>query len=288
MTTFRFFHHERSALICHPERSSLLDNSAGTVVKYAYDAFGNCKVLLDTAGLSTVNPIRYRGYYYDHETKLYYLNARYYNPEWRRFISPDDTAYLDPENPNGLNFYAYCNNDPVGFVDIAGCFPLPIEIVTNMVSGFLDLYEALLKSSLASLKKTPKMTMEIAKKVARKGGHLLSARQIMRNQQKVVSATRNSIDDFAKAGKILGKALLVADIAWSVGENILGGEESWVSDTLVDVGISLAIYGLSFLPGGVIISLAATAITFIWEDQIEEFKDAFYKEWDSFWNLILA
>ena len=44
------------------DRSAILDNSAGTVVKYAYDAFGNCKVLLDTAGLSTVNPIRYRVY----------------------------------------------------------------------------------------------------------------------------------------------------------------------------------------------------------------------------------
>ena len=90
------------------------------MVKYAYDAFGNCKVLLDTAGLSTVNPIRYRSYYYDHETKLYYLNARYYNPEWRRFISPDSTDYLDPESVNGLNLYCYCYNDPVNYADPSG------------------------------------------------------------------------------------------------------------------------------------------------------------------------
>ena len=51
-TTFRFFHPERSALFCHPERSAILDNSDGTVVKYAYDAFGNCKVLLGMRKIS--------------------------------------------------------------------------------------------------------------------------------------------------------------------------------------------------------------------------------------------
>ena len=66
------------------------------------------------------NPIRYRGYYYDRETGLYYLNARYYNPQWRRFISPDSPDYLDPETPNGLNLYAYCNNDPVNYADPSG------------------------------------------------------------------------------------------------------------------------------------------------------------------------
>ena len=66
------------------------------------------------------NPIRYRGYYYDTETKLYYLNARYYSPEWRRFISPDAAEYIDPETPNGLNLYCYCNNDPVNYADPSG------------------------------------------------------------------------------------------------------------------------------------------------------------------------
>ena len=102
-----------------------LYNSAGTkVASYIYDAWGNCTTkTLVSNNFSTYNPIRYRGYYYDRETKLYYLNARYYNPEWRRFISPDDTAYLDPDTPNGLNLYAYCNNDPINYVDPNGCAP---------------------------------------------------------------------------------------------------------------------------------------------------------------------
>ena len=66
--------------------------------------WGNCEIVYgENSNLASLNPIRYRGYYYDTETGLYYLNARYYSPEWRRFISPDDTGYLDPETPNGLN-----------------------------------------------------------------------------------------------------------------------------------------------------------------------------------------
>ena len=58
-----------------------------------------------------------------------YLNARYYNPQWRRFISPDDTAYLDPEVPNGLNLYAYCYNDPINYVDPSGCLAISTIII---------------------------------------------------------------------------------------------------------------------------------------------------------------
>ena len=86
------------------------------MAEYGYDAYGNCKILSTTnTTIANANPFRYRGYYFDQETGFYYLNARYYSPEWRRFISPDDTAYLDPENVNGLNLYCYCGNDPVNY-----------------------------------------------------------------------------------------------------------------------------------------------------------------------------
>ena len=67
-------------------------NSEGTpVVTYTYDAWGNH---LSTTGsmastLGTINPLRYRGYVYDQETGLYYLQSRYYNPEMGRFINAD-------------------------------------------------------------------------------------------------------------------------------------------------------------------------------------------------------
>ena len=60
------------------------------------------------------------GYYDTNDTGLYYCNARYYSPKWRRFISPDDTSYLNPESVNGLNLYCYCGNDPVNYADPSG------------------------------------------------------------------------------------------------------------------------------------------------------------------------
>ena len=81
--------------------------------------------------LCSYKAIRYRGYYYDTDTGLYYCNARYYSPKWRRFISPDSTSYLDPESVNGLNLYCYCNNDPVNCCDPSGHW---IETVFDLFS----------------------------------------------------------------------------------------------------------------------------------------------------------
>ena len=117
---------------------AIYDQYGSRKAEYAYDAFGNCTVLYaGLADLANNNPIRYRGYYYDKETNLYYLNSRYYNPEWRRFISPDSTGYLDPESINGLNLYAYCNNDPVNYVDPSGHSAFLIAMSVLAVAGLI-------------------------------------------------------------------------------------------------------------------------------------------------------
>ena len=93
----------------------------GTLVgKYSYTAFGECIVKVNEGGIAEKNPIRYRGYYYDEEMSLYYLKSRYYDPVTGRFITIDDISYIDPETINGLNLYAYCNNNPVTNVDPNG------------------------------------------------------------------------------------------------------------------------------------------------------------------------
>ena len=71
------------------------------------------------------NPIRYRSYYYDFETNLYYLNSRYYDPEIGRFINADDIKALDATKItiNGLNLYVYCLNNPVNSIDDDGNMP---------------------------------------------------------------------------------------------------------------------------------------------------------------------
>ena len=101
---------------------ALLDNSASVVVKYNYDAWGNCVIDASTTNttLANLNPFRYRSYYFDTETNLYFLKTRYYDPQIGRFITIDDISYLDPESINGLNLYAYCGNNPVMGYDPSG------------------------------------------------------------------------------------------------------------------------------------------------------------------------
>ena len=70
--------------------------------------------------VAKLNPIRYRGYYYDTETGLYYLNSRYYDPSIGRFINADDISYIQPTDINGLNLFAYCGNNPVMYVNPDG------------------------------------------------------------------------------------------------------------------------------------------------------------------------
>ena len=101
---------------------AIYNTSGDKIVEYAYDAWGNCIVVYAAdLGFANANPIRYRGYYFDRETGLYYLNARYYNPEWRRFISPATAGVLNANGVNGLNLYSYASNSPIGSVKLIGC-----------------------------------------------------------------------------------------------------------------------------------------------------------------------
>ena len=68
----------------------IVTNKGVTRVTYEYDAWGNITKMGGTnETLANANPLRYRGYYYDRETGLYYLQSRYYNPQWGRFINAD-------------------------------------------------------------------------------------------------------------------------------------------------------------------------------------------------------
>ncbi|MGL4485196.1 MAG: RHS repeat-associated core domain-containing protein [Anaerovoracaceae bacterium] len=94
--------------------SNILDKEGEAKASYKYDEFGNTQSFgnLD-------NEIAYTGGIYDKNTQLYYLNARYYNPEEGRFIS-QDIYRGEQEGPSSWNLYAYCNNNPVNYVDPSG------------------------------------------------------------------------------------------------------------------------------------------------------------------------
>ena len=115
-------------------------NSAGTLVaQYVYDAWGKILRITDKDGndvsgnpdhIANINPFRYRGYYYDVETGWYYLNARYYDPNVGRFLSPD-TILGANGGLQGYNLFAYCNNNPVMFADPSGR-SIVMEMVENI------------------------------------------------------------------------------------------------------------------------------------------------------------
>ncbi len=96
------------------------------VAEYQYDAWGNCNIInYSDDDIGNLNPFRYRGYFFDTETQLYYLNSRYYDSKTGRFISPDVLSILDETMTqiNGLNLYMYCGNNPINKYDPTGHFP---------------------------------------------------------------------------------------------------------------------------------------------------------------------
>ena len=115
----------------------ITDINGKIVVKYSYDAWGALKNIEDTSssGIGKLNPFRFKGYYYDNETNLFYVTSRYYSPELCRFISPDSIEYLDPESINGLNLYGYCGNNPVMNVDPSGHFFFSALLIGALVGG---------------------------------------------------------------------------------------------------------------------------------------------------------
>ena len=118
----------------------ILDSNNRLIVKYEYEGYGkhktyvlngneyvdiNTQVSYSEDGLNNkliakINPFRYRSYYYDTESELYYLITRYYDPNTGRFISIDSIEYLDKDNLNGLNLYVYCLNNPIMLTDSTG------------------------------------------------------------------------------------------------------------------------------------------------------------------------
>ena len=100
---------------------ALLDASGSTVASYAYDPYG--KILSAEGTMAETNPLRYRGYYYDTESGLYYLQSRYYDPATCRFVNADYASIVGVSLGKAnwdKNLFAYCDNDPVNRKDDEG------------------------------------------------------------------------------------------------------------------------------------------------------------------------
>ena len=125
-----------------------IDKELVTVAKYSYDAWGVYTVTKDSVGIATINPFRYRGYYYDEEIGLYYLQSRYYNPRICRFINSDDYMYTQTSF-SGKNLFAYCDNNAINRLDSEGHWwrvILLLVAVTIVISGCSKKTEEVKKS----------------------------------------------------------------------------------------------------------------------------------------------
>ena len=120
----------------------IIDLSGTEVASYVYDAWGNIK---DTKGEPTIreiNPIRYRGYVYDTETSLYYLQSRYYDPFTGRFLNADEISYMFmSDSAIGSNAFSYCDNNSINAVDSDGFKSKKkhFDVYADFVSWGIDL-----------------------------------------------------------------------------------------------------------------------------------------------------
>ena len=120
------------------------------VVTYEYDAWGNVVKTTDTTGINfaELNPIRYRGYYYDSETGLYYLQSRYYNPQVGRFLNSDSISDQSA-GILGYNSYIYASNNPVNYSDPSGhsiiCAILVGALCGAVASGVSEFVSEMIK-----------------------------------------------------------------------------------------------------------------------------------------------
>ena len=107
----------------------IIDEGGVLQAEYVYSPWG--EVISAEGDLAEINPLRYRGYYYDSETGFYYLRSRYYDPENHRFINADSYASTG-QGFLGTNTFAYCNNSPIQFSDATGRI---IELSTDVNDG---------------------------------------------------------------------------------------------------------------------------------------------------------
>ena len=95
----------------------IVNGDGEVVASYQYDPYGN--IISATGALAEINPLRYRGYIYDPECNLYYLQSRYYDPSIGRFLNADAFASTG-QGILGHNMFAYCLNNPVNYSDKTG------------------------------------------------------------------------------------------------------------------------------------------------------------------------
>ena len=233
----------------------IYNNNLQLIAKYTYDAWGNHKISYLENGVfvdfiptnsynegntslyvALKNPFRYRSYYYDTETGLYYLNSRYYDPETGRFINVDDIDVISDYKDilNGLNLFMYCNDNPVMLTDESG------RGIWDWILGFLTVVAVVAMAVLTSV-----AIIAVAPAIASFMGSLVGSIGLASMAGGVASAI--SIGATMLAGTTLLIGINEA-INITTGFNPLGsivGEKAYniIRDTIGIIGYSFISFG---------------------------------------------
>ncbi len=261
----------------------IIDANKNIVGTYQYDAWGKILNLGSLTAIAQANPFRYRGYYYDNESGLYYLNSRYYNAEWGRFINAD--GYVSTgQGITGYNMFAYCENNPVMNADYTGALSMPATFkFLNITIDLTTNIEQTIRS-------------EEQKRNAK------NDKNIDRMKSAFESTVTTLFDDFCnfvtpvksvllKTSSMLGKSIefmvdkigyasafaLITDIAWDY--NTYGFSEEFVTSACITVSfVCLGVIAGSVITAApwlvatkVVVSIGVGMLLSDWEDKYRNF-----------------
>ncbi|WP_320973895.1 RHS repeat-associated core domain-containing protein [Dysgonomonas capnocytophagoides] len=199
-----------------------------------YDAWGN--ITSQSGSMATVNPIRYRGYYYDEESGFYYLQSRYYDPKTGRFINADSLISGDM---TCTNLYVYCGNNPVIRTDPSGLLWEEILNAIETAAKIVAQVTAKAAASAAAAANNTSTTVVM-------GGGIY--RQIPNGLASALTAQSNSLSAISTGAGVTGKIAGIAsvgiaaiDATIKVYDNFNNDDLSLsrkISDSVVDVGVT--------------------------------------------------
>ena len=114
---------------------AIADADGSVIANYYYDAWGYPEDITGNTEIANLNPLRYRSYYYDTESELYYLNTRYYCAEICRFLSSDNLVINIGGDVRGYSLFVYCFNNPINLTDSSGNWPQWVKNAANWLNN---------------------------------------------------------------------------------------------------------------------------------------------------------
>lgn len=253
----------------------IINSSGEFVVKYEYDPFGVCTSIKGTLAstIGVLNPFRYKGYYFDSESNMYYCKSRYYVPEWGRWLNYDSANFLDIENINGLNLYCYCQNNPISYYDEDGDLSKWAKTLIVAVAGV-----AVIAGVVAVTVATGGLAAPVLKEAgfgAVTGGVSSAAMQYLSEGK--VDLSKVIID--ATVGGVMGAfgASTLGKVGMTIAGSITGAASSvasdWVEDKEIDIKAAL---GSAFI-GGALAFASGPARQFSTKSQSNSLKQVINK-----------